>query len=377
MAVSGHLRFNWPEHPGHSAEALIRSGRFAEALAEIDSLIAAQPQSTKFLRIKHQALMGLRRFDEAAAVIARALELRPDNPHYRKLQAIAVKDSGDFVAALPLLEAVHGDNPDDLDVLAALGVVHFRLGDEATALRFGQCKLDLLVAAAPDVADRDMSARQPGSRNVVSFSLWGQAPQYCNGALLNAERVPETLPGWGTRFYVDSSVPAEVVTKLLEFGAEVVDAIKLPTPVPPLMRRFLIHDDPDVELYLIRDSDSRIGPREIAAVADWQASGAAFHAIRDHPFHTELIQGGLWGGTARHEFRMSDLLGEFRERYGADRRYGADQYFLARYVWPLIRNDLLTHDSYYRTPGSRAFPDGSRGTDQDHVGMGIVLKDPA
>jgi hypothetical protein len=265
---------------------------------------------------------------------------------------------------------LHREAPDDLDIIGALVVATFKVGNEAEALRYGQLKLNLLVASAPEAAPEDQHRGPNAGRNVVSFSLWGDAAQYCEGALSNARRVPQVLPGWTARFYVDESVPERVLDDLRGSGAEVVSHTEF--AAAPLMRRFLVHDDTEVGRYLIRDTDSRIGRRELAAVNAWLESGVGFHAIRDHPFHTELMQGGLWGGTAGRAFRMSELL---RQQSATDHRYGADQDFLRQYVWPIVRDDLLTHDSYYRTPGSRPFPDGSRGTDRDHVGMGIVLRD--
>ena len=87
-----------PDHPASNAERLNQAGKFQEALSEVEGLLAAQPDSTKFLRVKHQALMGLRRFTEAAAVIERARGLQPENILYRKMHAIALKDSGDDAA---------------------------------------------------------------------------------------------------------------------------------------------------------------------------------------------------------------------------------------------------------------------------------------
>ena len=368
MAQSGRLEATRPDHPASSAERLIRAGQFAEALAEVQALLAAEPDSTKFLRVQHQALMGLRRFAEAAAAIARACDLRPENKHYRKMLAIALKDSGDDAAALPLLEALQDENSRDIDVLSALTVAHYRLGNEADALRCGQRKLDLLVEGAPAQA-ASAAEGLPAGRNLVSYSLWGSAAQYCEGALINARQVPDVLPGWIARFYVDASVPAEVVAELSRLGGEVIDASD--ESVPPLMRRFLVHDDLTIGRYIVRDTDSRIGPREMAAIADWLKGGRGFHAMRDHPFHTELIMGGMWGGTAGRGFSMRELIAQA----GDDHRYGADQHFLGRHLWPRIRDDLMTHDSHYSMPGSRPFPDGSRGMDADHVGMGILLKD--
>ena len=366
MQRSGRLEVARPDHPASNAEQLIRSGQFREALAEIDELLATNPESTRFLRVKAEALMGLRRFGDAVEAIGRACALQPANRHYRRMQAIALKDAGEDAAALPMLEALDQEDSADIGVLSALCVASFRTGREAEALRYGQRKLDLLVEAAPVPQGMTASEGQ-GERDVVSFSLWGDQRQYCEGALINARQVRESLPGWTARFYVDDSVPSSVIEQLRSLGAEV--RTERMDDVPRLVRRFLVHDDPAVRRYLIRDTDSRIGPREIAAVNAWIASGTRFHAMRDHPFHTELMMGGMWGGTAGTDVSMRDLIA------GADdHRYGADQDFLGMHLWPRIRDDLLTHDSYYSTPGSRPFPDGSRGTDRDHVGMGIVLR---
>jgi len=59
-----------------------------------------------------------------------------------------------------------------------------------------------------------------------------------------------------------------------------------------------VMDDPGVDTFIIRDSDSRLTPRDAAAVSDWLKQGAnyIFHCIRDHPSHSNFpISGGLWG----------------------------------------------------------------------------------
>ncbi|MEO7813935.1 MAG: hypothetical protein ABIR87_00635 [Sphingomicrobium sp.] len=369
MPISGSLRLDQPEHPASHVEALIRRGEHDRALHAIDALLLADPQKTKFLRIKFKALMGLRQFDAAAGVIGRAVEIQPSNIHYRKLHAIALKDSRRDDLALPMLEQLHGDDQFDLEVISALCVLQYRAGNHRAALRFGQLKLDLLQEAAPAIAATASAGN--GEQCVVSFSLWGAKPQYCDGALRNAEQVAQVLPGWSARFYTDASVPADLIALLGATGASIVDCADEISP--PMMRRFLVHDDPYVDRYIIRDRDSRIGQREVVALDDWLASGLRFHAMRDHPFHNELMMGGMWGGTANTAFSMQQLLGEFYDRHGIDHSYGLDQQFLRQYVWPRVAADMVTHDSHYSTPGSRDYPDGSRGTEQDHIGVGLVL----
>lgn len=59
--------------------------------------------------------------------------------------------------------------------------------------------------------------------------------------------------------------------------------------------RFLVYDDPSVARFVVRDADSRLNLREAAAVAQWVASGTAFHSMRDHPNQNRPFNGGMWG----------------------------------------------------------------------------------
>ena len=49
--------------------------------------------------------------------------------------------------------------------------------------------------------------------------------------------------------------------------------------------RFLPLLDPRVDVMVSRDLDSRLGPREVAAVTQWleQDTSLPFHVMRDHP----------------------------------------------------------------------------------------------
>jgi len=88
-----------------------------------------------------------------------------------------------------------------------------------------------------------------------------------------------------------------VTTRLLELGAEVV---YVDSKLAPMLWRFTIVDDPGVDVFIVRDADSRLTPRDAAVVADWlrqrPETSAIFHCVRDHPSHTwYAVSGGLWG----------------------------------------------------------------------------------
>jgi hypothetical protein len=62
-----------------------------------------------------------------------------------------------------------------------------------------------------------------------------------------------------------------------------------------LFWRYLAAEDPTVKIAVFRDCDSRLTPRERAAVYDWLASGGLLQVMRDHPRHDRPIMGGMWG----------------------------------------------------------------------------------
>ena len=194
---------------------------------------------------------------------------------------------------------------------------------------------------------------------LISYSLYGDAPLYCRGAVKNAELAKEVYPGWVLRFYCGPEVPADVRCRLRELDCQVVmqshSAFGRRIAAPPVLTgaaespprfasrcgmfwRLLPAGDPALEYVLFRDCDSRLNVRERAAVDDYIASGKTCHVMRDHPAHTMRIMGGMWG-IRGGVLPMETLLADWN--YSG--QWGDDQRFLARRVWPLVKDDLLCH----------------------------------
>ncbi len=111
-----------------------------------------------------------------------------------------------------------------------------------------------------------------------------------------------------------------------------------------MLDRFKPMDDPDIEIMLVRDSDSRINERDEWCIQDFIKSPKMFHIIRDHPYHTSFIMGGLWGvkkGMFPHFFKISKMI----EIYTSEKAniQGFDQYFLSNIIYPKIRTSALIH----------------------------------
>ena len=186
------------------------------------------------------------------------------------------------------------------------------------------------------------------SRNLIAFSVWGDNIRYLNGAITNAIVARYLYPGWSHASMPTRARRQAFRDALVQNGAQVVMVEDLPADRFGLFWRFLVEDDPDVDIYLVRDADSVMNIRERWAVADWLSSGKAFHVMRDHPQHSELILAGMWGAHRGN-------IGGMRERIEACVRAGSnvgnnatlDQHFLRNVVWPIARNSVKIHDDYF------------------------------
>ncbi|KAJ1449294.1 hypothetical protein M885DRAFT_536249 [Pelagophyceae sp. CCMP2097] len=233
---------------------------------------------------------------------------------------------------------------------------------------------------AEELADELRIAKLPSTldaseKRVVAYGLYGSNPKYTTGAIRNAELVKTMFPGWVARFYCKGDVPKAVILELEKNGAEIVhmDASNK-GKIGGMFWRFLVADDPTVDRYIVRDSDSRLNARERFAVEEWIDSGKQIHTIRDHPNHDRPLNGGLWGGVKGAVPGMIEMVKHFQNKES----YGGDLQFLNNVIWPLVKHNQLGHDAYtcQKYPNSRPFPT-KRPEDYQHVGQVFSEKDLA
>tara|TARA_Y100000310_G_C20646448_1_gene796910 strand:+ start:283 stop:1170 length:888 start_codon:yes stop_codon:yes gene_type:complete len=213
------------------------------------------------------------------------------------------------------------------------------------------------------------------TKNIVSFSLWGDNPFYGIGAIRNAETAQKYYKGWISRFYLGTDVPLETKETLESIpNTEVVVIDDEPNNWNGMFWRFYPLSEPDVKLVIFRDTDCRLSMREAAAVIEWEISDKTLHIMRDHPMHTEPIMGGMWGanGPKFHEkcctiwevppesVTTKDIIEAWianemkRTKAGENNCFqeweynarGIDQKFLRAFVYKLLWNDAYIHDSF-------------------------------
>jgi len=188
-------------------------------------------------------------------------------------------------------------------------------------------------------------------KKVISFSLWGDNPKYTIGALRNAELSLAIYPDWVCRFYCGKSVPKNIVTQLETYkNAEVVE-MNEDGDWTGMFWRFYACEDSDV--MISRDTDSRLSFREKSAVDEWLESNKDFHIMRDHPYHTTEILGGMWGCRNGILSNIKSIIDD----YNKGDFWQVDQNFLKEKIYPIIKNNSFVHDSFFKVEqNTKNFP---------------------
>jgi len=202
---------------------------------------------------------------------------------------------------------------------------------------------------------------------IISFSLWGNDPKYCIGAVRNAELAADIYPGWRCVFQLDALVPIAIWDALESMPH--VDVIRRIDPQTNGMAkgdwrgmfwRFEYVNARLVDVMISRDCDSRLSYREAAAVQDWLDSGKGFHIMRDHPWHGSQMLGGMWGARSGALPEFNELMAQWNQ----EDRWQTDQDFLNKEIYPRVVNDTRVHASFLRMEGHATdFPVPRNGTE--------------
>jgi len=181
-------------------------------------------------------------------------------------------------------------------------------------------------------------------KKIISYCLWGGDPKYTQGAIKNAQLAAEVYPGWTCRFYVGTSTPDNIVEKLRSFKNTEIIKQKSEGDWEGMFWRFEAISDPDVEVMISRDCDSRLSTREKNAVDEWLAGDKNFHIMRDHPFHQTEILGGMWGCRKPLLTNMKDLIFSYTKKGNF---WQVDQNFLREVIYPIIKTSSCIHDEFF------------------------------
>ena len=179
-------------------------------------------------------------------------------------------------------------------------------------------------------------------KKLICFSLWGSNGCYNWGALENALLAKKIYPGWICRFYIGKNVIPEVINYLKELNNVELVFMKENKAMANTFWRFIPCFEEECEIYLSRDTDSRLNIREKKAVEIWENSNKNILIIRDHKEHKKRFLAGMFG--VRNNI-LNKFKKDFRKRYNSSNmQYGDEEKFLETVIYPKIKNDCIIFD---------------------------------
>jgi len=198
-------------------------------------------------------------------------------------------------------------------------------------------------------------------KKLITFSLWGDDPKYCVGAIRNAELAKKIYPGWICRFYMSWDLTdgdCEFVRTLN--ALKKMDHVELVFTDEPedwrgMFWRFRPASEEDVDVFISRDCDSRLSEREVAAVQEWLDGPKLVHSMGDHPYHfnpSQALMGGMFGMKKHACPQMDELIKQFCLQYPD--AWQCDQDFLKQHVFPLVAHKVHATSDIH--PGCHRFP---------------------
>lgn len=194
-------------------------------------------------------------------------------------------------------------------------------------------------------------AKQAEPRKLISFSLYGLDKKYRRGMIENIRLAPIIYPGWQVILFHDglNNDIAEEVDKAGGNSRFCGDsAIHL-----GMFWRFLAAGY-EASHIIFRDVDSRLNTKEADAVADWIHSGKLLHCMHDHRYHSDIMQGGMWGVVGGQFNDIRQLIIDWTKNQ--PQHWGSDQHFLRDCVWSRIGHSCLRHSSVPHSQTYVPFP---------------------
>jgi hypothetical protein len=167
-------------------------------------------------------------------------------------------------------------------------------------------------------------------KRILTYPLWGSSKLYVEGCIQNISLAYNYYPDFIVRVYCASNCPGlPVLQKMQEdYPLEIVEKSPADTvwgsttnvqehanPLHTLMTwRYEAIFDKEVEVWITRDTDSRISERESAAVYEWLQTGLGCHCIFEREVH---IQNGPMPGMSglRTKYFQNNSLEDYLRSY--------------------------------------------------------------
>jgi len=184
-------------------------------------------------------------------------------------------------------------------------------------------------------------------RKIVSFCVYGLGDIYNYGVYENAMLMPIIYPGWLMVVYYTKTCNQKVIEELRKLKYVELQFYDLPDSNRNTMLRFIAGFELKNDIVIFRDADSRINLREKCAVEDWLKSKKNVHMMRDYRLNRSTMMAGMWGVRNKIIAKPNIIL-DFWKYFNdpKNKLWMVDQKYLAKYVHPIIKNDILEHSDF-------------------------------
>jgi len=158
--------------------------------------------------------------------------------------------------------------------------------------------------------------------------------------LKNIQQITTLFPEYEIWIYCGNDVPESYINQYTSYPN--VKLIHCPFTGGRLMvYRFFCIDDPDVEVMITRDADSRFEKRDSWCISNFINGTHTLFTIRDHPWHGHAMMGGLSGFKKIDGMTMQAWYAEYIQTLTETQKdaYYCDQLFLEKYVYFRYKNE--------------------------------------
>ena len=298
-SIAGKAPLGWRQICRQIRDSL-RVGKNDEAIVKACAINVIQPDDVVIRELLFDAFFQKRDWVPALALIEDLVHRQPNVPRLQKALILTLSNIKRYDKAIKQAYAYIVRHGEDISMLDALKVAYFYTGKLDEAIRYGQRAIELRDAQAcansSSLVITDPIA-EPTGANVISYSLWvGHFYYICRRH--GRSGASHSLPGWFSRFYVESSVPRHALPIFSDNGGDIHN-IADEYPGVGLFQRFLVMDGRTVGRFLVRDCDARPTAAEADLVRQWIDSGYSFHVVRGH--YAQRV--GAWRPVGRaHRF---------------------------------------------------------------------------
>jgi hypothetical protein len=178
---------------------------------------------------------------------------------------------------------------------------------------------------------------------VISFCIYGSNDKYCKGLDENLKLMQKNLNDYNAFIYVGDNVPDHWIKcyKSYEF---VTLFFTNQTGLGNRISRFFAIDHNDIDIAIVRDTDSRLHERDIWTIRQFETSSFTFYTIRDHPEHRAFILGGLWGIKKDCiSSKIEDLYKQYNSNNLIFNDVQHDQNFLRDKLYSLVKDTMIIY----------------------------------